>query len=586
MFFFGPESAKPPPELPEEPGPSATSPAGLNAPLHNKVRDAVSQGFPDVPAQPAPKRSRKGERNGSAGRKPSASAGRHGNMSAMDVDMTNGHPTSWTDARSPSATETGADNNAHLVNGARTDDRMDLDEESLAADQANHESHVEVTQPQLHTLTTGASIGVQVAPAKVANLSSSSYLLEIPSSSGPEEFRSITRTAWRPGENDILATMGDSFCGVWKPTNQLSDPNNPPQFHELVDHTEMKLVSALAWDPDGDILAVATYSDPSGEILLFDGQELNLMEALPASQKAITTMRWHTQGLRLLGIAPYSSDIADTAQNTGSTILLWDVSRSPNIAGPLSISVPEILMDMDCASFGTSGVVCAVGGTSIYHVRAFSDLSIEHTWTSDPSENHQWTIVRCAWRGPTNGTVVAASGDSGCLWLPGQNVIKREAHEAPITALELRPHPPSTASSSSNIEFATSSTDGTVKVWQYDEGDGVIISLCKLTVGHASPVMTISYSSDSFCLAGASYDTVRIWNAEHGYKNMATWKGEPESWGGSKLKEDDIMSVGGMSGMNGDAPQAIADHTLAWDAESKKVAFGLGSQVSQVPLSR
>jgi WD40 repeat protein len=373
--------------------------------------------------------------------------------------------------------------------------------------------------------------------------------------------------------------LGDNFCGVWKSTNQRPESGQQPNFHELVDFTEIKMVSALAWDPDGDILAVATYNDPSGEILLFDGQELNLMEALPASQKAITSLRWHTRGLRLIGVAPYSSDMVDTDNNTGSTILLWDLSRSPNIAGPLSMSVPEILVDMDCASFGVNGIVCAAGGNAVYHCRAFSDLGIEQTWKSNPNENDQWTFVRCAWNGPTDGIVVAASGDTSCLWLPAQDLMKREAHAAPITGLELRPRPSGASSTPSNPEFATSSTDGTVKVWRYDDVNNTLVSLCKLIVGHASPVMTISYSPDGFSLAGGGYDTVRIWNAGHSYNHMATWQGDADSWDGSKLKEDDMMSVGGMSGTNGEGSLAIADHTLAWDTGSKKLAFGLGSQV-------
>ncbi|KAL2395230.1 hypothetical protein ABEF93_002451 [Exophiala dermatitidis] len=584
MFFFGPESVKPPPELPEETLAPASSPPGPNAPLHSKVRDAQSVGPHETATHSGPKRSRKGERNGSAARKPSASATRSGNASVMDVDMVNGHPPPRVDARSPSATETGLDENTHLVNGTRTDDRMDVDDESLNAEQANHESHIEALPPS-HPSTTGPSIGVQVAPAKVTDLSGSTTLLQIPSTTEREEAKTITRSAWRPGDNDCLAAMGDDFCTVWKSINQGSDAVDHLRFQELVDCTEAKLVSALAWDPIGDVLAVATYSDPAGEILLFDGQELNLMEAVPASQKAIMSLRWHSRGLRLLGIAPYSSDAADSARSAGSTILLWDLSRSPNIAGPLSICVPEILMDMDCASFGMNGVVCVAGGTAVYHCRAFSDLSVENKWTSDSSENDQWTFVRCAWRGPTDGTVVVASGDTASLWLPAHNLMKREAHGAPITGLELRPHAPDAIESPAKPEFATSSMDGTIKIWRCDDSN-TITSICKLIIGHASPVMTLSYSPDGFCLAGASYDTVRIWNAEHGHSPMATWKGEQESWRGSKLKEDDALSVGGMSGVNGESSQAIADHTLAWDEESKKLAFGLGAQIAVINFQR
>jgi len=119
-----------------------------------------------------------------------------------------------------------------------------------------------------------------------------------------------------------------------------------------------------------------------------------------------------------------------------------------------------------------------------------------------------------------------------------------------------------------------------------DPESNAIVSVRKLLIGNASPVMTLSYSPDGFCLTGASYDTIRIWNAEHSYHHMATWKGEEESWNGARLRDDDMMSIGGASSIVGDGLQASADHSLSWDADSKKLAFGLGAQVAVIDFQR
>jgi WD40 repeat protein len=238
---------------------------------------------------------------------------------------------------------------------------------------------------------------------------------------------------------------------------------------------------------------------------------------------------------------------------------------------------------MDCVSFSGNGIVCASGQQTVYLCRAFTELKIEDQWTSDLNAGDQWTFVRCAWHG-TDAVLIVASADTGSLWMPAKGIMKHEAHDAPITGLELRPRMSNSVSAQWKNEFSTSSIDGTVKVWRYDEQLNSIISVCKVIIGHASPIMTLSYSPDGFCLAGASYDTIRIWNAEHGHNHMATWKGALEQWNGSNLKDDDNISVGGMSSMNGDGPQGSTDHSLEWDRESKKLAFGLGAQVRNALL--
>jgi len=498
----------------------------------------------------------------------------------MDIDIPNGHPTSTSDVRSPSATEPGPDENGIYVNGIKHDDRMDVDDDPLDADRQANEPSVELINLPLHTLANGASVGVQVAPAKVAILTPSTIVLNTqdrPVVGSPRPTRNVTRVSWRPGHPNIITTMGDNFCGTWKLTDRAAKSEDGVPFESLVESGESEFMSALAWEPNGEVFALATYSNQTGQLHLFDGQELALLEALPASQRAITSLRWHEQGLRLLGIAPYDAD-GNSTDSSGSSILLWDLSKAPTLGGPLSISVPEILVDMDAASYNGEGIVCAAGQHSVYLCRAYSELELAERWTSDANGNDQWTFVRCAWYN-SDAILVAASAETRCIWMPSKGVTKKDVHEGPITALELRPRVAASTTSAWKQEFATSSMDGTAKVWRYDQETSSILCIYKLIIGHASPLMTLSYSPDGFCLAGASYDTIRIWNAEHGHNHMATWKGESDNWNGSQLRDDDIMSVGGVSSLNGDAVQTSADHALTWDSESKKLAFGLGSQV-------
>ena len=60
---------------------------------------------------------------------------------------------------------------------------------------------------------------------------------------------------------------------------------------------------------------------------------------------------------------------------------------------------------------------------------------------------------------------------------------------------------------------------------------------------------------------------------------MANWKGDESVWKGNSLKDDDLVSNGAMSSLNGEGLASGADHSLSWHTDSKKLAFALGSQV-------
>ena len=568
MFFFGPESERAEPETREVVlRPASSDPASTPDPTTNLIvprkREVGPNGMNDSQPQPAPKRSRKTNLDRNGGRKSSAPPGSTPG-GPTEAEIPDGHLPPAQDAQSPSAIEGPIEQPSPVLNGVRSDDRMDVDTDG----EQQVEAPVEVMPLIAHTLTNGESKGIQVAPAKVANLGPSTSIVELPNN------KQLMQAVWRPQDQHLIAVRGDSLCGVWK--QQSVDGAKISTFQELVHFGEAdeSLVTAVAWEPNGSILAVATCSNNGGQLHLYDGQDLTLLETLPASQRAIIRLQWQKTGLRLVGLAPYDE------QNIASTILLWDLSGAAAGPGPLSVTVPETLEDLDCAFCDGNGMACAAGGQAVYHCRAFSELEVEQKWTSQsPDGLDRWAFVKCSWRNQAEALLVAASSETGRIWLPARDLLKQDAHQSAITGLQVRPYPAAGVKALSTSEFATSSVDGMIKVWKYESPSNSLSCISKLTLGSMQLLKTLAFSPDGFCLAGASYSNVRIWNAEHAYNQMASWQGSEDEWKGSNIKDEDLVSDGAMSSVTGDAASMVSENSLGWDTDSKQLAFALGSQV-------
>jgi WD40 repeat protein len=156
----------------------------------------------------------------------------------------------------------------------------------------------------------------------------------------------------------------------------------------------------------------------------------------------------------------------------------------------------------------------------------------------------------------------------------------KHAHLAVITSLELRPNPMVHPNQASAHEFATSSEDKTIRFWRFDNSNSQLEFLFKVHMGLSSPVMALSYSPDGFYVAGASYDHIKIWKAESGIQPIAQWDGQNSDWRGTALKLRDQDTNGDIRSASDGQQEFDADHSLSWDADSKKLAFGLGNQVS------
>jgi transducin (beta)-like 1 len=119
--------------------------------------------------------------------------------------------------------------------------------------------------------------------------------------------------------------------------------------------------------------------------------------------------------------------------------------------------------------------------------------------------------------------------------------------------------------------LATSSANGQVRIWN---ALGPLICLHELSLGMQATAQVVSFSPDGFLLAAAGYDTLRVWKTDEGGEPKAVWHmpAPNDRWESVPLEEPDEKE-----------PLAWL-HTLSWDSDGKKLAFGLRDQVAVIRL--
>ena len=592
MFFFGPESLEPPKAVHESlvmrPSSSQrqSSPEDASA---NGVRKHRREQDPETLAQPAPKRPRKSTNANTLLQLPVSNTGLVDNNESMEIDVPENHEMPLSTPVRPSAKSArpgdaeGVDETSAGINGRNGGGRgMDAHASAVtgAAPRAsafephNQEQIIEPVPPP-PTLTNGNSVGIQSEDqTKTVNLSPNTTILSTPQGQGLD----VTKTMWRGKDSSTITGYGSEFCGTWNnaPMRPLSIGQALP-YHGFFDKTDNLLVSAVAWNPSGDYLAIATYTNNEtgqGQLTLYEGAEFTQVETLPAAQRMITKLQW-TNSHTLIGLAPCDDPTAQAERS--SVIVLWDIHASyTGIEAIKREYVPELIYDLDSSvprrdfllTQADSHICLAGEGVAYQYQIRGSSFDGPTKWT----EQDSWTFVKCSNATPF---VVAASDQS--VWIPTSNLVLRGRHTAPIVDLQIRPRKPPAFlynTRSFDEEFATATDDNTIRVWAYYELKTTAEILFKVK----SPSMTLSYSLDGRYFAGAKADKLQVWNANRQQPPIASWDGTGSSWRGASVVDDDRTTSGDVS-MNGDFPLTKGDHSLSWDFNGNKIAFGLGDQV-------
>jgi WD40 repeat protein len=601
MLFFGPESARP--SLQQDEDAAGESETGLNqqafspksSSARKHARESGPNGVVDQAVLPTPKRSRKTatigpERHdeqqqqqqqqpqqtqeGIVDEKVNMDIDEHHDGLANSASSESVPPVPEAKSPSPSDLDQDTDMDMGVSNGVATQG-FEVGNGAFPGagigvfEPQDQQRMNHLPAPVIPTLDTGQSVGLQFAPAKIADsedlILPESIVLHV------ADEAHVTSASWRPTDSTVLAASGHDFAGVWKLPSQPSRPGAVlPPFQDVIDKRDDAMVSAMAWEPGGTMLAIAVFDNhTAGAIRIYDGQEAVLIESLPAAQRLITTLRWQKVGSRLMGFA---------ASPEESSLVLWDLSGSSPLAGAFSITVPEQVNDINWASHGNTSVVCVAGDGVVYQCRAVPDLVIEHKWSSDQEDHTSWSLVRCSWWSEEAAIIVAASASPASLWIPAKNLYARDIHHALLTCLELRPGQMVYPDQDPHCDFATSSLDGTVKIWRYNDHASTIECLFKLAMAESPPILGLAYTPDSNAIAAASYDKVTIWNAEKRGLPLAKWQGDENTWGGAHLNRQRRRSQCETMSEDGGG-RDDTEHSLTFDAESRKLAFALGNQV-------
>lgn len=577
-YFFGPPLLDSSPVQqsggPVEPPGAVTTdhfPASVSPTTSKLARDGALNGHLTTEISlPSGKKTRKGDRNSADVAATTTTTANNGEEISMEIDSNgilvstttttatnNNKDESPAAARATSATAAAApdvDGDGDVSMGATTTTtttttRSESQGQELAAP----------PPPPPPTLTTGHSVGVQITPTKAADLSPDTALLDVASADH------VTRTLWRPRDPTVVVAAGDTFCSLWR-LSSSSSPQPVPVPEKLVDGSaDNTCVSAVAWDPTGQKLAVATYNDMRGSITMYDVQG-NAVDLLPEVPRMITGLHWAENSSHLVVVA---------SDSRVSELALWDDSLRPD-----EFPSPQVIDGSiyDLSWLGRNQAF-ACGDGSVYQCEIDSSIHITNTFSSEAPDNPTptWTFIRCASLGPLSPPLaVAASSATASLWVPTHDMKRDNAHQGDITAIELR------APSQSPAILASCSTDDTAKIWHIDPESKRFECIHRLFMGPSIPALAGAFSPDGYALAAASKSKMYIWNAERGGAPLATWT-VPGSL--ENTKEDPDRPINGQQ-QNGTA-EPLPDRSLSWDTDGKKLAFGVGHQVGYIPsLSR
>ncbi|KAF7713666.1 Uncharacterized protein PECH_001140 [Penicillium ucsense] len=405
-------------------------------------------------------------------------------------------------------------------------------------------------KPREPTLTTGNSVGVQISPAKAADLSPDAVLLN--------EEHAISAT-WCPKDSSLLLATGDTFCSLWK----LSAAAEPARNRFLDLKGTGAFVSAVAWDSAGAKLVVASYRQLKGTVAIYntDGK---VMDLLPDMPRVINGLYWAKDSPHLVIVA---------SDERSSELVLWDDGRRPDVYPP-SQTIENHLYDV--AWCGRNRVF-ACGKGSVYECEVSDNIRLLKSYPS-PQADTQWTYVRSIHDGDTL-IAVTASAASSAIWIPTHDILVEAAHQAAITGIDIKPHAALPRQEGNlSISFASFSIDGTIAVWQADLVSKEYKCIHRLSLGASSPAFTGSFSPDGYALGAVSRDQVLIWNAERGGDPIATCKAPRVA----KVKEDPDRAT---NGQNGHGP-SYPDRALSWDLDGKKLVCGLGEQMAVINFQR
>ncbi|KAI0392536.1 WD40 repeat-like protein [Xylariaceae sp. FL0594] len=446
---------------------------------------------------------------------------------------------------------------------------MELDGPHQQGDNHAYPSPLEGEQAPVHT--DGAEQGTQVE--KVQSLAGETTYISLDagfddaSGLSPRTAQSRTNSEsapvllhcqWHPRDPSILAAAGtDALARIWNINRgALADPavddhvnTTVPDFCTLVDQdaSSRATVTAMAWDWEGSLIAVATDSDSKARLTLWSPEGVR-MHQFEVAEPPIIKLRWSPNNSAILAIAP---------DNGGALITLYH---------PLTLNTSTYyLSNYDLlnaepldASWVNDSDFMLCGGELLILLR-FSDSKVSEIKRFETRNGDIMTQVHF----DPKSSLVATCSDKGFVDIWDISGKRREikAHTEPVTCLAWQPA--KSAVDENERLLASGGEDGAISIWNVMAPTDSK-AYCTMTMHH--PIVALAFTPDGAFIAGATSEKILIWKVGDYNVPRASWDRQPgPNWPPSRTSLE---------------PDEEDEHCLGWDATGHKLAYGVNNRLA------
>lgn len=281
----------------------------------------------------------------------------------------------------------------------------------------------------------------------------------------------VTAVAFSPDGQVLASASYDNTIKLW-------DVATGKPIKDLVGHEGF--VWALAFSADGKILATGS-----------DDKTVRLWEL--ASGKVARILSGHTGPVEAVAFSPDGGVLATAGDY--ATIRLWDVATSREIKALAGHS-----SQVKSASFSPDGKVLA-SASDDGTVRLWDVATGRAIWAPEPDYRRRLKSVSF---NPDGSTLAAASSDATIqFWdvASGRLIGALTGHQSEVNSISFSPD---------GMTLASGSDDNHVKLWDLGSGEEV-----KTLSGLRIRVPSVVFSPDGRLLAGSWHRTIKLWDLQN-----------------------------------------------------------------------